>query len=228
MTDIKADDKALENGLYRSIGNPSETYKGAKRLLIIAGKANNDVIASCISLALYLKDIFNKDAEIVCFDDMSMVSPELLNLYKIDPQFESMILRIVVDHSGTKLDSLNYYKDAENDDKLILDIKPINKEFDPEKRITFSKEGLDYDAIVTVGLSEMPSLGQNYIDNETMFEKASIVNYDITRDNKRYGKINVIDTSVSHLTKLIFNQFLENRYTPDIKTSKALLIGLSS
>lgn len=230
MTDIKADDKALENGLYRSVGDPTEILKNAKRILIIAGQPTNDVIAASIALALYIKDIFNKEAQLVCFDQRirELISSELVSMHQIDTQLESMLLRIVVDHSGTKLDSLNYYKDLEDEDKLVLDIKPVSREFDIAKRVSFSKKGLDYDVVITVGVSNLESLGQAYTENEEMFEKATMVNYDVTRENKRFGKLNIIDTSATYLTKLVFNQFIESRFAPDMKCSKALLIGLSS
>ena len=226
-TVISNTDKINQNGFYKSNINPDGVLKDARRILILSDKNSSDAISAQVALALHIQDKYNKDSVVINFGDLSGINADLAGLYKINGEFEEMQLKIVVDYKGTKIDSANYYKDPDSESSLIIEIKPVDKSFKTEDRIKFIKEGMDFDVVITVGIADLLDLKEKYEEYKEMFDKAVIINYDISLDSKKYGKINIIDTSVDKLTKLVFNHFLDIRYTPDIKSSRALLFGLS-
>lgn len=196
----------------------------AKNILIIAHNNGNDSLATSIAMAKYIEKNFQQYPTVIFSGDFSNIDAELLSLYDVKEDFESKTLKITLDYKDTTIETANYYKDEENS-KLVMEVKPVEDTFDV-KRINYTFEGKEYDLVITVGLSRLEDLGNMYIKHKSTFDTATIVNFDISRTNQNYGKINIVNPDADSLASMLFAKFAEWKYSPDKEVSKSLLVGM--
>lgn len=197
----------------------------SKNIVVICSDVSVDCVAAGVSLAKYIEDVFNKHPSVVYTGDMSRIPVDLLKIRKLGTDFESKILKVILNYKDTQIETLDYYKE-EDSSRLILEISPVERNFDLG-RIRYEFEGTDYDLIIVIGASRLKDLGNLYHDNKKDFNRASIINVDISGDNENFGKINIVDVNYSSISSLLFKKYYDWGYVPNQEVSKSLLIGLS-
>lgn len=196
----------------------------AKNIAVISGRHGTDGVGAAIAMAEYISEKFNKKAEVIYPFDKSEFNQELLMIRNVSDSFGSTVLKMTLDYSGTDISTVDYSK--EGDSKLVLEIKPVNRDFDM-KRISYDFKGSSFDLIITVGVEKLDNLGQIYSANKEVFDSAAIINIDNSVNNENYGKINIVNTAAANLSTLILAKFAEWEYTATKQTAKSLLIGLN-
>ncbi len=106
--------------------------------------------------------------------------------------------------------------------KFSIVIVP-NQGFPPldPKQAEFSRSGGTVDFVVLIGVANLNSLGDLYQQNKEIFQGNEIINIDRKLGNARYGTINLVDTSFSCMSEIIFRliQELQVEIDQDIATN---------
>ena len=205
--------------------NIKDHINKAKNILIICKNNANDSLATGISLAKYIEKTEEKSPMVIYQGNMASVDPYLLSLYHVRENIEPRKLKLTLNYSGSNIETLNWQKDEANGN-IVFEIMPIEKNFDMS-RISHSFYGGEYDLIITVGVQSLADMGDLYIKNKDIFESAPIINIDKSRENTKFGAINIIDTQVESLSGLMFSKFAEWKYVPDKDVVKSLLVGIN-
>ena len=72
------------------------------------------------------------------------------------------------------------------------------------KDFSFILAKFRYDLIITLGASDLESLGKIYFDNAELFFEVPVVNLDIQGSNERFGQINILDVTASSVSELTY------------------------
>lgn len=148
---------------------------------------------------------------------------KLMESSQIKSDTSTRSLLVSIDYSETPAARVRY---SNEDNVLHLEISPISKEFDLN-RVKASVAGFDFDLVITLGVQNVEDLGYIYKNLEKEFNDASIINIDNTSMNGNFGKVNMVDVSKDNLSLLVFEIASELGIMPDVKSAKALLIGMT-
>ncbi len=80
-----------------------------------------------------------------------------------------------------------------------------------------------YDLVITVGASDLASLGQIYTAYQEQLAKVAIINIDRRLDNRSYGQLNWINVTAASLTEMCY-ELMQSQLDRD--SAQLLLIGL--
>ena len=202
-----------------------DLMRKSQNIAIVCNSNGNDTVAAGIALAHFLIQNTGKTPSLIYKGELDKLNPELLELFSISNQFQPKALKITLDYAGTNIETVNYHKN--NNDKLILEVKPVDGDFDMS-RIKYDVEGLKYDLIITMGVEKLSILGNMYRKNQKDFDSAVIINIDTSGRNEVYGRINIVDSQTPSLSELIYKKFSQWDYIPTKKAAQSLLIGLAS
>jgi len=164
-----------------------------------------------------------KDVSLVYMGQIPDEYQKVIEPGQVTNDVYSRKLSISIDYSDTPASKLAY-SNENNVLKLIL--SPVSKDFDLTK-IKTEIQGHDFDLIFTLGAQSPEDLGVVGSELHDSFAKAKIVNIDNTNMNTQYGSINVVDTSASNLSTIVFNLLSLSGILPDTKSAKALLLGMT-
>lgn len=90
------------------------------------------------------------------------------------------------------------------DGNLQVIIKPKKGQIDLSDS-KFSTEGERFDLLITVGVQSMDMLNRAFIDSKDAVSSMIVVNIDHHPLNSLFGKLNLVDTSVSTTTEVVVN-----------------------
>ncbi|MFA6981880.1 MAG: hypothetical protein WC243_02575 [Patescibacteria group bacterium] len=211
-----------KNQKYDEIANLIE---GAKHIAIVPSKiSGTDAFSAAVGMYYMLLD---KDKHVSfiypgklpeLFQDFKLLDPS-----QIKSDTSNRSLMVSIDYSETPAASVRYSND---DNVLHLEISPIAKDFDLN-RVKASVAGFDFDLAITFGLQNLEDLGYIYKNLEKEFSAAKIINIDNTGMNSKFGRINLIDPTKDNLSLLMFDLASGLGMTPDVRSAKALLIGMT-
>jgi phosphoesterase RecJ-like protein len=205
----------------------NQLFTDKKNILVLfkfGGQIDN--LAAACALSLYLQKI-GKSPEIISPDlSLSANLKFIKDAEKIKygfPHLQKFILKIDVKNTG--IEELSYDK---KDDELRIYITP-KKGFLLKENIRTAQTDFRYDLIVTLGTTDLNSLGDLYLNNTELFYKTPLVNIDYRPANEHYGQINHLNltaTSVCEVLFDLFRQIGEGYIDEDIATN--LLTGIIS
>lgn len=189
--------------------------------VVLAQKTNVDRVAA--GLALYLA-LGNKRAGIYCSRPMTVAFSSLVGVDQIKDKFEGKNLTVVFDYTEGSIEKVSY--NIKNK-KFNLLIQP-KKGFPPlsADNLEYHYSGQNPDLVFVVGARRLSDIGELYLDNKEVFDKAPLVNLDTSPENEKFGRINLLDpqaASFSELVALLTDQ-LKLTVTKDVVTN--LLVGL--
>jgi nanoRNase/pAp phosphatase (c-di-AMP/oligoRNAs hydrolase) len=98
-----------------------------------------------------------------------------------------------------------------------------------ENNISIESAKFKYDLIIVIGTGDLENLGTIYDENSELFYEAPVVNIDHNPSNEYFGKINLVDVTVSSSSEIIFNLISsidEKLFDENISTN--LLAGIIS
>lgn len=199
--------------------------KSEKPLLVFTSDLKGDSVASTLALFLLLKKI-GKNPEIISNPSLkssvwnflpasSEIKTELTGLKKFI---------ISLDLKTAKVGQVKY---SLEDQKLNFIISPKEGWFKKED-VTVFDSNFKNDLIITIGLSDLESLGKIYNENIDFFYKTPIINLDCHADNEEFGQINVIDINSTAISETIFHLFQEKIDLIDEDVATCLLTGIIS
>lgn len=173
----------------------------ARHILIVFKKNDGDALASSLGLFLILKKMekrvdlvsseFNLPFEYVFLPQSHKIKSTLSNLRKFI---------ISLDTSKTKVEELSYEM---KNNKLEIYLTPKEGFFE-NNDVDFSSSSFYYDLIITIGASDLESLGKVYEINSDFFYATPIINIDSHETNEHFGQINLVDLTATSSTEIIF------------------------
>jgi len=186
---------------------------------------NGDAIASSLALYLFLKKI-GKRVEIANQFAGDKNQPLFFLPGYQDIQNSLINLRrfiVSINIGQAKIHNIKYTVDQ---GKLNFIISPTEGWFQSEDVSTRAGE-FKHDLVLTVGTSDLESLGKIYDDNIEFFYKTTVINIDNRATNEDFGQINFIDLNAVALSEIIY--YLLKNYRPqdiDENTATCLLAGI--
>jgi len=186
----------LEQQIFKQI------EKSKSILIIFSAKQGGDAVASALALFLFLKKQ-NYEVSVVATNmEGAKNSFSFLPGYsEIQDNLNNLRRFIVsVDISQAKVNQIKYLVD---NNTLNFIISPSEGWFKPEDVSARAGE-FKYDLIITVGLSDLESLGDLHDENVEFFYKTSIINIDHQAGNEEFGQINFIDLNAVAISEIIF------------------------
>lgn len=198
--------------------------KSKKILITTKAKPTGDGLASCLALKRALFKI-NKNAEVIIdsfvlpqeysfLPDVSEIKTEVIKLKKFI---------INLDVSQTGIDELSYDLEGNN---LKIYLSPKRGVFTPAD-LKFQTSQFAYDLIITLGVSDLESLGKLYDHHRDFFYQIPVINIDNSPQNEQYGHVNLTDitaTAVAEILYRLINNWPEKIIDEPIAT--ALLTGM--
>jgi nanoRNase/pAp phosphatase (c-di-AMP/oligoRNAs hydrolase) len=128
---------------------------------------------------------------------------------------------------NTKRNPIADIRTEQGDDECKIFLTPERGSLDP-RDFSFIPGSIEYDGIVTFGVSHKEALGELYIQNPDIFYELPIVNIDCNKDNVLYGKENIVRTNVSGVGEIVIHLLREHKGDLPIsqKTTQCFLASL--
>lgn len=184
-----------------------------------------DAVASSLALYLFLKKI-GKRVEIVSQPTGDKNQSTFFLPGHKDIQNSLINLRrfiVSINIGQAKIHNIKYTVDQ---GKLNFIISPAEGWFQSEDVSTRAGE-FKYDLVLTIGTSDLESLGKIYDDNIEFFYKTTVINIDNQATNEEFGQINFLDLNAVALSEIVY--YLLKNYQPqniDENTATCLLAGI--
>jgi len=130
---------------------------------------------------------------------------------------------ITLNLENTGIEELSY---DVKDDHLRIFVTP-KKNFFTKEDLRTAQSDYKYDAIISLGTTELSALGKIYEQNTELYSKKPVLNIDCNPANEYYGHINLIDPTASSISELIFC-LIEKIYPEkiDAEIATILLTGM--
>jgi len=209
----------LEQQIFRQL------EKSKNILIVFPTDWDGDAVASSLALFLFLKKL-GTEVEVVGPENFGAREPlSFLSSYSEIKNNLNNLRRFIVSLNikAAKVNQIKYTVDKE---QLNFIISPATGWFKPEDVSTRAGE-FKYDLIITVGLSELESLGKIYDDNIEFFYKTTIINIDRHSANEEFGQINFVDLNAIATSEILF--YLLKNYKPELideNIATCLLAGI--
>ncbi len=182
-----------------------EVLKRSKRpVVVLPHGCGEDGYAAAVALAHIAKKM-NKPLDVVAADGML---PKRLDFLKpVDRvrgafgQLQKFVITLKVDK--TRVEELSY--DVE-DGELHVYITPRSG-FWTEKDLGSKTSSYKYDLIITIGASNLESLGKLFLDNNAFFYNTPILNIDHLPANEHFGQINIVDLTSTSNGEVLYQMF---------------------
>ncbi len=209
----------LEQQIYKQI------EKSKNILIVFAADREGDSVSSGLALFLFLKKQ-GYEVTLVCpgLEETKHSFAFLPAYSQIQDKLDNLRRFIVsVDISKAKVNQVKYLVD---NNVLNFIISPSEGWFKPED-VSAKAGEFKYDLIITIGTSDLESLGKIYDQNVEFFYKTAIINIDHRANNEEFGQINLIDLNAVAISEILF--YLLKNYKPVLineEIATCLLAGI--
>jgi len=205
-----------------------DTVQKAQNILI-SFKENytGDALASALALYLFLKKIGKRTHIAAAHFSPPPLFNFLPHIHDIRPELKTaqkFIISLATNNVNVK--EISYRRLP---DKLEFFITPDNGGVFKHEHISSHATGHDYDLIITIGTSDLESLGALYTDNTDFFFSVPMINIDHHSDNEAYGQMNCINITALATAQVLFD--LLKNFAPaqlDERIATCLLTGIIS
>lgn len=197
----------------------------SKSVLIIAGEREmEDTYPSALAIAQALGDT---KKEIALYAESPM--PEHFSFLPKRYEFKKSIngsqdLTISLDVAQKPIKKIGYSRSSPH---LNIHITPESGTRLEAEDLHISLSKFTYDLIITIGISDLKSLGEEFERNASFFFETLLVNIDHDSANERYGQVNIIEPTLSSCSEILSNflrKWNEDLISKDVATS--LLCGI--
>jgi phosphoesterase RecJ-like protein len=199
--------------------------KSRNILIALPAERDGDTIASALALFLFLQKL-NKTPELAGIKSTTTPEPwAFLPAHSEIHDHLSNLRRFIVSVNihESKVSQIKYTID---NDQLNFIISPDTGWFQPTD-VSARTGDFKYDLIITLGATDLESLGQIYDDNVEFFYKTSVINIDHRSTNEEFGQINFLDLNAVATAEMLFYFFRDYKadlINEDIAT--CLLTGI--
>lgn len=187
-----------------------------------------DTIAA--SLAFYLTlSARGKRVSVVCPDQITVEFSHLVGADKVTHAINgasgrNLIISFPYQEGSIEKVSYNIENGKFN---LVIEPRENFPRVTPEM-MNYSYSGGKTDFIVTVSTPQLTDLGTLYSQNESLFTDAAILNIDTSAQNQNYGKVNIIDPSLSSVSQLVAGIISQLGLPIDPDSATNLFAGITS
>lgn len=203
-----------------------EQTKGV--LVTIPKNPTLDSVAAALSLYLTIS-ARGKQATMVVPDPVIVEFSHLVGIDKVKNNLnngtgKNLVISFPYQEGSIEKVSYNIENGAFN---LIIEPREGYPLITPEN-IQYLYSGGNIDLIFTIGVTRLAELDTLYQNNQALFHNSSVVNLDSHSHNQRFGKVNLVDPTVSSLSELtvaLLSQ-LGLEFYPDIASN--LLAGITN
>ena len=188
--------------MLNEIQQIKQELENCKHVLIVFNNhENTDATASALALFSFLEKN-NKSVDIACPNFLpSKNLGFLVGLKNIKSELEHLQKLIIkVDVSHAKIESLSY---DIKDNWLSIYLTPKNGLLTKDELRT-AQSAYKYDLIITLGTTELETLGSAFLNNTDLFYRTNIINIDYHATNERYGQINYVDLNATSISEMIY------------------------
>ena len=203
-----------------------ELIDETKNIAIIPSKvAGCDAFSAAVGLFYMFQHKYedSKNIKFVYFGKPPENCKSIIKEEDISSNLTQRDLVISIDYSDTPAHKIKY---STEEDVFHLKMGPIPKDFDTN-RIRAKITGFDFDLIITVGARDLKDLGPIYSNLEEEIGHAQVINIDNSKDNTRFGVVNIVDTMEDSLSTLIYKRAHEWKMFPSKESAQALLTGMT-
>src|SRR3989344_7658411 len=197
-------------------------------LVVIRINPSIDKIAGALSLYLSLSAA-GKQVSLVTPTEMTVQFNQLVGVDKISTSFnatsgKNLIISFPYQEGSIEKVSYNIENDTFN---LVIEPRDGFPAITSEM-MNYSFGNGDYDVIITLSCSNPNELGQILGKNQNLLRGKNIINIDTDNKNSLFGKINLIDSTVSSISEIILGLLdqLGLPIEPDMATN--LLTGITA
>jgi bifunctional oligoribonuclease and PAP phosphatase NrnA len=182
--------------------------KSEHPLIVFPADWKGDAVTSALALFLFLKKL-KKEVEIVAASSAKApVWSFLPGQSDIKNSLDGLRKFVIsLNISQTKINQIKYNIE---DQKINFIVAPESGWFKPED-ISTSDSGFKYDLIITIGATDLESLGEIYDNNVEFFYKTIIINIDCQPGNEEFGQINLIDINAAANSEILFKLINEKQ-----------------
>ncbi len=206
-----------------NISQIAELLEASKNVLVIPSpKGGVDTYSSAGGLYNTLISL-GKNVRILYPSKVPAGAEGLVPLEDVKNDDSERTLSVSIDYSSVGTTKVRYTNDQ---GVLTLHLGPVTKDFDLGN-IKSTLNAYEFDLVITLGLRNYEDLGLVYNDLRDRLATTKIINIDRSKMNKEYGFVNLIDETASSISALIFNLLFGLQMTPNEKTAKSLLFGMT-
>ncbi len=170
-------------------------------LLCVSKNPNGDALGAALGFYLALKKL-GKKTDVVSptavLEKYSFLPSSNLITHKLEGARDYVF---TVNIEKDKLQQLRY---EVQDNKLKIFITAKSGDLD-EKNAALESSKFKYDLIIILGTPDLEDLGNVYDDNPELFYEAPVINIDNNPSNEYFGKINLVDVTISSTSEMVYN-----------------------
>ncbi|MCK4592491.1 hypothetical protein KAT63_03595 [Candidatus Parcubacteria bacterium] len=170
-------------------------------LLCVSKNPNGDALGAALGFYLALKKL-GKKTDVVSptavLEKYSFLPSSNLITHKLEGARDYIF---TVNIEKDKLQQLRY---EVQDNKLKIFITAKSGDLN-EKNVALESSKFKYDLIIILGTSDLEDLGNVYDDNPELFYEAPVINIDNNPSNEYFGKINLVDVTISSTSEIVHN-----------------------
>jgi phosphoesterase RecJ-like protein len=111
------------------------------------------------------------------------------------------------------------------DNKINIIVTPERGTILPEQ-VSFPKPDKKYDLLLILDAADLTQLGDFYIQNYSIFSEVPSINIDHHASNSKFASINLVDSSASSTTQILFHLLKTMGAEIDADTATLLLAGI--
>lgn len=204
--------------------------ENAKSILIaLPGNPTVDGVASALSLYLALSSS-GKQVNVVCATAMTVEFNRLVGVDKIGNSLSgssngrNLVISFPYQEGSIEKVSYNIENDIFN---LVIEPRENYQPITPEM-MRYSYSGGTTDLIITIATSRLTDLGSLYNNSQSLFSEKPIINIDYHNHNSLFGKVNIVDPSVSSASELTSSLLSLLGFTTDADIATNLYAGIIS
>jgi nanoRNase/pAp phosphatase (c-di-AMP/oligoRNAs hydrolase) len=199
------------------MGNNIQSFKSTienanKVLLILPHIMTTDVCASVGLMYKLLRDKMQKDVDVAASRAVPSRFHDILKtcgieVNKIFTEIKPVSYVIRVNDTKDRVD-IEWQKKTDNIEVVLT---PDKEEIDFSK-VSFSKEGGIYDAVITFNALRLEDLGRIYSDFEKLYSRYEIVAVNHQGSDAEYAKVSLNDENVSTTSEVLYRIYDELGY----------------
>lgn len=202
----------------------AQLIQQAKSIAVIPSKiAGLDAYAAGAGLTHMLKEQ-GKVVHFIYPGELPEGSENLISSPEIVNTLQERDLVVSVNYQGTQVESVKYNTE---DNILTFRLGPIPVDFDVASKVEAKVSTYEFDLCFVIGAQNLDNLGNTYQTLNEEIHASKIVNIDITKNNVRFGVVNIIEPEVDGLSYLIFQKATMWDLPMTKSAAHALLKGIS-
>lgn len=210
--------------------NQARTILESAKAIVIAlpQSPTLDSVASALSLYLALSGS-GKQVNVVCPTQMTVEFNHLVGVDKVGTAINGSSgknLVIAFPYQEGSIEKVSY--NIENDTfNLVIEPRENYPVITPEM-INYSYSGGNIDLIITISTPRLTDLGTLYNNSQSLFNQKPVINIDYRSQNIMYGKVNIVDPTVSSSSELTTSLLSQLGFSIDADIATNLYVGIAS